>query len=88
MGNAKPDRPMTREQLLIDVRSICEQVYSSWDGELDVVVLLVPRNKIPMEVASGNTFELVSKYQQALAEAGRDTTLKVRSIKNMGKKLV
>jgi hypothetical protein len=77
------ERQMTPEALQSDCRIICEQIVSAWDGELDVVVLLVPKLG-SFRVASGNTFMSNDTYRAALHEAERQISMG-KSIKNLGK---
>lgn len=49
-----PERQATAEELQKDVVSIADQIYQSWDGEVDVLVVLVPRAR-PKEAYMGST---------------------------------
>lgn len=84
MPNARADRPMTDEELEKDARSICEQVFSAWDGQLDVVVMLIPRGLTLEKVSTARTIVRSEDYR-AVLRSQMDDIERQRSIKNSGK---
>lgn len=59
-------RPCNSEELRRDAKSICEQVYSAWDGEVDVIVVLVPKTLGPPAAVVGRTLAGSERYREVL----------------------
>ena len=62
----------TKEQLFKDSMSACQQLNDFWDGEVDVIVALVPRQT--MEIAYCTNVEQPEKLRLVLGAMLRDTT--------------
>ena len=50
--NAHPNRPATTDELRRDVESVVQQLGSAWENEVDVIVILSPRNSGQLAMSS------------------------------------
>lgn len=62
----------TREQLFRDATSACQQLNDFWDGEVDNVVVMVPRGS--MDFAYCTNIAQPEKLRRILEAALKDTT--------------
>ena len=66
--NAHPNRPATTDELRRDVESVVQQLGSAWENEVDVIVILSPRNSGQLAMSS-NASKL--KIEHMLRETKR-----------------
>lgn len=66
--NSYPQRPATNEELARDVESVVQQLGSAWESQVDVIVILSPRNSGQLAMSS-NASKL--KIEHMLSETRR-----------------